>query len=512
MNSLTFKIFTIVGLLVFCTAATGVLGLYRFSGSIERYQAIVQEDIVNERDAKQALLGFKTQIQEWKIALLRGADSAQRNKHWSAFKAHEQEVISLATALLERMEAGDAKERLQSFKTTYQAMSVGYQSGFDAFIESGFQPTVADSAVAGMDRAPEAILVELAGYFEAKIQQDVEHEQEAFGPVMMLSFSMLLAVSIAGLILSGWLARSLTRQIGGDPTAALEAVQKISQGEMSTAVALRASDQTSIMAGVENMRESLVGVVRQVRNSSDSIASGSAEIATVGAEQSGRIEQLASSIEQTAASMEQLGSTVAQNATHAEEANDLAKTASSVAQKGGVVVSDVVNTMQEINESSQKIVDIIAVIDSIAFQTNLLALNAAVEAARAGEEGRGFAVVASEVRALAHRSSDAANEIKQLITDSVEKVERGGELVDRAGSTMNDVVSSIVRVTELMGEISYASHEQSTAVAEVGQAVSAMDATIQQSTSMVRESATAAASLKNQSDDLVQAVSSFKVD
>ena len=470
------------------------------------------KDIVNERDAKQALLTFKTQVQEWKNTLLRGKELDQRDKYWTAFKTREQEVASLVGSLVERLEPGEAKALIQRFQAAHQAMGSSYESGFNAFVESGFQSAVADEVVSGMDRAPASLLAEAANYFEEKMREDIKHEQESFAPTMILSFSMLAVVCFFGLVLTGWLARSITRQLGGDPGAALDAVRRIAKGDMSTAVTLRHNDESSIMAGVEIMRQSLVSVVGQVRNSSDGIATGSAKIASSGAEQSGRIEQLASSIEKTAATVEQLGSTVAQNATNAEEANDLAQTASSVAQKGGSVVSEVVHTMHDINDSSQKIVDIIAVIDSIAFQTNLLALNAAVEAARAGEEGRGFAVVASEVRALAHRSSHAANEIKQLITDSVETVAKGGELVDKAGSTMNDVVSSIGRVTELMGDISHASLEQSTAVAEVGQAVSSMDTSIRQSTSMVQENAVAAASLRNQSGELVQAVSMFKVE
>ena len=512
MRSLSFKIFSMVGLLVFCTAAAGTLGLYRLGASIERYESIVAKDIVNERDAKHALLAFKTQVQEWKNTLLRGKDEAQREKYWTAFKKREEEVASLVGGLVERLEQGESKELVQNFLVAHQAMGVSYESGFNAFVESGFQSAVADAAVKGMDRAPATLLAESADYFEATMREDAKREQETVAPTLILSFGLVALISVAGLLVAGWLARSITRQVGGDPSVALEAVRRIANGDMSTAVPLRANDHVSIMAGVESMRQNLVEVVGQVRNNSSNIAAGSAQIANSGGEQSGRIEQLASSIEQTAASMEELGSTVRQNASNSEEANDLAKTASSVAQKGGSVVSEVVHTMQGINDSSQKIVDIIAVIDSIAFQTNLLALNAAVEAARAGEEGRGFAVVASEVRALAHRSSDAANEIKALITDSVERVAKGGKLVDKAGSTMNDVVASIGRVTELMGDISHASVEQSAAVSEVGQAVSAMDNAIQQSMSMVQQNASSAANLRNQSDELVQAVSRFKVD
>ncbi len=248
-----------------------------------------------------------------------------------------------------------------------------------------------------------------------------------------------------------------------------------------------------------------------MRNSSDSIATGSAQIASGNADLSQRTEEQASALEETAASMEQLGSTVKANADSAREANQLAISASTVAIQGGEVVGQVVETMKGINDSSKRIADIISVIDGIAFQTNILALNAAVEAARAGEQGRGFAVVASEVRSLAQRSAEAAKEIKVLITASVERVEQGTTLVGQAGTTMVEVVSSIKRVTDIMGEISAASTEQSAGVSQVGEAVSQMDQVTQQNAALVEESAAAAESLKSQAQQLVQAVAVFKI-
>jgi methyl-accepting chemotaxis protein len=237
----------------------------------------------------------------------------------------------------------------------------------------------------------------------------------------------------------------------------------------------------------------------------------SAEIAQGNNDLSRRTEEQASALEETAASMEQLSATVKQNADNAKQANQLAMGASTVAVKGGEVVSQVVTTMKGINDSSKKIADIISVIDGIAFQTNILALNAAVEAARAGEQGRGFAVVASEVRSLAGRSADAAKEIKGLITASVERVEQGTALVDEAGATMTEVVTSIRRVTDIMGEISAASSEQSAGVAQVGEAITLMDQATQQNAALVEESAAAAESLKQQAQQLVQAVQVFEL-
>jgi methyl-accepting chemotaxis protein len=259
------------------------------------------------------------------------------------------------------------------------------------------------------------------------------------------------------------------------------------------------------------MKGKLAGIVGSVRLGSEAVATASAEIAQGNQDLSARTEQQASALEETAASMEQLNSTVQQNSENAKQANQLAINASAVAVECGGMVAKVVDTMKGINESSRKISDIINVIDGIAFQTNILALNAAVEAARAGEQGRGFAVVASEVRSLAGRSADAAKEIKSLISDSVERVEQGTAFVDQAGITMTEVVKSIKRATDIMGEISAASVEQSQGVAQVGEAVTQIDQTTQQNAALVEEMAAAAYSLNLQAQDLVQTVTIFKL-
>jgi methyl-accepting chemotaxis protein len=266
-----------------------------------------------------------------------------------------------------------------------------------------------------------------------------------------------------------------------------------------------------LMRALDNMQSSLSTVVRQVRQGAESVASASAEIASGNMDLSNRTEIQAGALERTDASMAELGEAVKHNAASTRQANQLALQASTVAVKGGEVVGQVVQTMQGINASSRKIADIIQVIDGIAFQTNILALNAAVEAARAGEQGRGFAVVASEVRSLAGRSAEAAKEIKALINASVERVEHGSDLVDRAGVTMTEVVNSIKRVTELMGEISAANNEQSTDVSEVAEVVMQMDQTTQQNAALVEQMAAAASSLRSQAQDLVQTVAIFKL-
>jgi methyl-accepting chemotaxis protein len=320
------------------------------------------------------------------------------------------------------------------------------------------------------------------------------------------------AVNVFMAVALGWLVtRSITSQLGGEPGEASALAQAVAGGDLTVKVELRGGDTTSMMAHLKEMQESLVKVVSNVRTGAEGVSNASAEIASGNNDLSARTEAQASSLEETAASMEELSATVKQNADIARQANQLALNASSVAAKGGDVVGQVVNTMKDINDSSRKIADIISVIDGIAFQTNILALNAAVEAARAGEQGRGFAVVASEVRTLAGRSADAAKEIKTLINSSVERVEQGTAQVDEAGVTMSEVVSSIKRVTDLMGDISAASNEQAAGVAQVGEAVVQMDQVTQQNAALVEEMAAAASSLKSQAQELVQVVAVFKL-
>jgi methyl-accepting chemotaxis protein len=332
--------------------------------------------------------------------------------------------------------------------------------------------------------------------------------------VARLQRTQLLVVVTLALCLGGAVALALVfiRSITGPMAEAVVVATAVADGDLSIAVPVRGSNELGkLMQALLDMRDHLAGVVTQVRQGSEGVATASAEIASGNNDLSARTEQQASALEETASSMEELGSTVKQNADSARQANQLAMSASTVAIKGGNVVGQVVETMKGINESSRKISDIISVIDGIAFQTNILALNAAVEAARAGEQGRGFAVVASEVRSLAGRSAEAAKEIKTLINASVERVEHGTSLVDQAGVTMTEVVDSIKRVTDIMGEISAASSEQSLGVSQVGEAVNQMDQTTQQNAALVEEMAAAATSLKSQAQELVQVVAVFRL-
>ena len=320
-----------------------------------------------------------------------------------------------------------------------------------------------------------------------------------------------LGILVVMLGLNTLLNRLVLKPIGGEPAKASEIAAQVAQGDLTGRIDVASNDRSSMLSQLKHMQASLAQVVAAVRSGSEGVATASAEIAQGNHDLSARTEHQASALEQTAASMEQLSTTVQQNADSARHANQLAANASTVAVRGGEVVGQVVETMKDINASSRRIADIIQVIDGIAFQTNILALNAAVEAARAGEQGRGFAVVASEVRNLAGRSAQAAKEIKLLINDSVERVERGSSLVNTAGSTMAEVVSSIRQVTDIMGEISAASREQATGVGQVNEAVSQMDQATQQNAALVEQMAAAASGLQSQAQALVQTVAVFRL-
>lgn len=338
-----------------------------------------------------------------------------------------------------------------------------------------------------------------------------ESNQDLYLESRNLMIALVIFSTLTGIAIGMWITRSLTRQLGTEPEIAADLAKSVAAGDLGVRIDLRAGDTSSLMASLKNMRDSLLRVVSDVRQNADGVATASAQIAQGNLDLSTRTEEQASALEETAASMEQLTATVRQNAEHAQVASELSRSASTIAVKGGKVVDEVVDTMTGINDSSKKIVEIISVIDGIAFQTNILALNAAVEAARAGDQGRGFAVVAGEVRTLAQRSAAAAKEIKTLISTSVERVNQGSVLVNQAGTTMSEIVGAIRRVSDIVGEISLASNEQSVGVGQVGEAVSQMDQVTQQNAALVEESAAAAESLKCQAQQLVQTVAVFKL-
>lgn len=332
--------------------------------------------------------------------------------------------------------------------------------------------------------------------------------QEIYTMSRIWMLCLIGATVLAGILLAVWIARIISSPLN----FAVATARRVAAGDLTAAIEVRSKDETGqLMQALKDMNDGLARIVSEVRTSTETIATASGEIASGSLDLSARSEEQASSLQETAASMEQLTVTVRQNADNAVQANELAMAASGVAAKGGEAVAQVVGTMASINDSSRKIVDIISVIDDIAFQTNILALNAAVEAARAGEQGRGFAVVASEVRSLAHRSAGAAKEIKALIGDSVAKTEAGSLLVEHAGKTMDQVVASVLRVTGIIGDITTASREQTSGIEQVHQAIAQIDQITQQNAALVEQSSAAAEAMQEQAGKLVNAVSLFRV-
>ena len=486
-----------------------LFGIYSLNQSIARYATTVRAASDGAFAAKELEAGFKTQVQEWKNVLLRGKDPQALEKHWSAFTKSDGDVAEAAKKLANALPPGEERSLVEQFIAAHATMGQGYRKAFEGFKSAGYDSAVGDTAVRGMDREPARRLDEVGEKLTIASVEAAARSDAAGIRATLVSLVLMLVVCAATMLGAVLFSRLINRPIG----RALDVARAVAAGDLSQQFDTHGEDETAqLLLALKDMQTHLASVVGGVRQNAEGVAAASSQIAQGNQDLSQRTEEQASALEETAASMEQLSSAVKQNADNASRANQLAMGASSVAVKGGEVVSEVVATMKGINDSSKRIADIIGVIDGIAFQTNILALNAAVEAARAGEQGRGFAVVATEVRNLAGRSAEAAKEIKSLINASVERVEQGTALVDRAGSTMTEVVGAIGRVTDIMGEISAASSEQSAGVAQVGEAISQMDQVTQQNAALVEESAAAAESLKGQAQALVQSVAFFKLD
>jgi methyl-accepting chemotaxis protein len=399
----------------------------------------------------------------------------------------------------------------EEFKVFYDKGKVMAQAYSSGGMEAGNLLMKGTDTTPGFDKTSDELSLQLKIFRDNQIGDAKQTTQSALSDADGVSMTMVLG-GMASTLLAVIFGLVIVRGITVPLNRAVAVSEAVAHGDLSQSIPIEGKDEfTVLMTALANMQTNLASVVGDVRTGSESVATASAEIAQGNLDLSARTESQASALEQTAASMEQLSATVKQNADSARQANQLAQSASTVAIQGGDVVAQVVDTMKGINDSSKKISDIISVIDGIAFQTNILALNAAVEAARAGDQGRGFAVVATEVRSLAGRSAEAAKEIKSLINASVERVEQGTLLVDRAGSTMTEVVSSIRRVTDIMGEISAASNEQAAGFEQMGEAVQQMDQVTQQNAALVEEMAASASSLKSQAEDLVGTVAVFKL-
>jgi len=491
--------------LVFVAA---LLGIYQLNRAVATFSNEVAAHTENERLASAMASQFKTQVQEWKNTLLRGKDAKQLERYWGAFGKQEQEVGSLAGRLGERLPAGEAKELVQRFAQAHRSMGEKYRGAFEQFKAADFDHAVGDKAVQGMDREPSKLIEEVGKKIQTDSQEAATAAAAAGKRATQISLVLMLVASALGIWAGLALSRSITRPL----QRAVSVAQTVAAGDLSADIDTRGDDELAeLMRALQDMEHKLAAVVATVRDSSESVAGASTQIASGNQDLSHRTERQAASLEETASSMEELTSTVQLTAESARQATQLAQGASQVAVQAGQVVDQVIQTMRGIDESSKKIADIIGVIDGIAFQTNILALNAAVEAARAGEQGRGFAVVASEVRSLASRSAEAAKEIKALIGTSVERVEQGSQLVGQAGGTMGEVVTAIKRVTDIVGEISSASQEQSLGVAQIDQAITQMDQVTQQNAALVEEGAAAAESLRVQARALVDTVSAFRL-
>ncbi|WP_096666443.1 methyl-accepting chemotaxis protein [Polaromonas sp. AET17H-212] len=391
------------------------------------------------------------------------------------------------------------KNYLAAREEVSKAKLAGDVEGANRIFNERFEPT-SRSYLAGVQQMVDTERAQLDA--AAQRSEDLRARTS-----LLLIVCTVLSLGL-GILLAWLLVRSITQPL----QRAVQVAQAVAAGNLTSRIEVTSKDETGqLMQALKDMNDSLAKVVGEVRSGTDTIATASSQIAAGNHDLSSRTEEQASSLEETAASMEELTSTVKQNADNARQANQLAVTASSVAVKGGSVVAEVVGTMGAINASSRKIVDIIGVIDGIAFQTNILALNAAVEAARAGEQGRGFAVVAAEVRNLAQRSAAAAKEIKTLIGDSVDKVEEGSKQVAEAGKTMDEIVDSVKRVTDIMAEITAASQEQTQGIEQINQAITQMDQVTQQNAALVEEAAAAASSLQEQASGLSQVVSVFRL-
>ncbi|HET6264972.1 MAG TPA: methyl-accepting chemotaxis protein [Usitatibacter sp.] len=486
--------------------------LYGFAAARNGLAAVarVNDTLTSQSIDAQAMEGtFKEQLSEWMAALARGHNEAALDKSLKQFTYREREVRRTGEKLKEAVELPAARALLDKFLAAHKSMGDKYREAMEASRAAGFDARKVDAQVKGLDAEPAEVVEDLVKVMRDEAKSAVAAARAQANRGLAVSLAVIGLAALFALVTCGLLImRTVVRPLAH----AVTVVDRVAEGDLTVEVRASARDETGrLLAGLAKMRDGLAEAVSMIRRSADGVGIASKQIASGHADLSSRTEEQASSLEQTAASMEQLAATVKQNADSARQATVLAAGATQTADKGGQEMARAMGTMGGISQASRKIADILGVIDSIAFQTNILALNAAVEAARAGEQGRGFAVVASEVRALAQRSAAAAKEIKALIQDSVQQVDEGTRVVEAAGVTMQEIVASIQRVSEMMTGISEASQEQLRGIEQVSGAVTTMDRVVQQNAALVSESAEAAQSMADQATELVDSVARFKL-
>ncbi|RYF08200.1 MAG: methyl-accepting chemotaxis protein [Comamonadaceae bacterium] len=512
-SSVTLKT-KLVGLIAFFIVtllAVGAIGMQQLWSVSQKQRAMYTDTVVPLRVVVDAARQGATHFRRM-YAYIYFTDPQKRASELKFNEQSEQSVLDAVKLLQNSSQDAGLREQGAKLAETwgrYKAAVGKIQEMADRGDPTAMDELHKDSAAQHI--AVRNILLDAAKRQEELARLDTEHAAAAVERTFWALSTLIALATVIGCLLGLWLVRTIMRQLGGEPTYAAEIAQEVARGNLAVAVQLRPGDEVSVLAAMAAMRSNLAQLVSQVRQSSESIATGATQIATGNTDLSQRTEVQASNLQETAASMEEMNSTIKQSVDTVQTASQLATSASATAKRGGEVVGNVVSTMQEITASSRKIGDIIGVIDSIAFQTNILALNAAVEAARAGEQGRGFAVVASEVRNLAQRSAGAAKEIKELINESVTKVETGSQLVNQAGITMGDIVEQVRRVADLIAEIGAATQEQGQGISQVNHAVNQLDQMTQQNAALVEESAAAANSLSSQAAKLVELVSVFQL-